>query len=177
MTRTDNHGDYKARQIRRARVQRGRRPSVVGACDGRIRCRRRGVFLLGRSGLGIASAGGERAGHYLYSACRPNTGLPGYGEIVNRRGITRQTCRDYMAAVKCEATQSLGALPRRTGTCVAWDAVLSLFLRREKTMEDLTSPGKTRLSGVRRSIHPPFAGGGGKNRLFCDFARGMVPRA
>lgn len=62
MTRTtDNHGDQKARKILRVRVQRDRRPSVIGVCARRIRCRLRGVWYSGRIGLGIAPGRGDTA--------------------------------------------------------------------------------------------------------------------
>ena len=67
--RVNNRGDYQTRTILRVRVQRDRRPSAIGVCDGRIRCRRRDVwFLSGRSGLGIAPVGGDRAGHTSISS-------------------------------------------------------------------------------------------------------------
>ena len=55
-----NHGDLEAGEIPSARVQRGRRPSVIAAfrADSQPSVRR---LELGRSGLGIAPERGETA--------------------------------------------------------------------------------------------------------------------
>ena len=62
-----NHGDQKARSIQRVRVRRDRRPSVicVVATDSLPSPRR---STMGRNGLGIAPAGGERSGHLSASS-------------------------------------------------------------------------------------------------------------
>ena len=57
-----NHGDHKTRQIRRVRVRRDRRPSVicVMAADSLPSSWRSGK-VAGRIGLGIAPGGGDTA--------------------------------------------------------------------------------------------------------------------
>ena len=93
-----NHGDHKTRQIRRVRVRRDRRPSVicVMAADSLPSSWRSGK-VTGRIGLGIAPAGGERAGHF--TIYQPNTRRTGVVEIVNRRGSQADAYANRMAAV------------------------------------------------------------------------------
>lgn len=147
--RVNNRGDYQTRTILRVRVQRDRRPSAIGVCDGRIRCRCRDVwFLSGRSGLGIAPVGGDRAGHS--SIYQPNTRRTGIVEIVNRRGTTRQTCGECMAAVNCASKAGTSQVGRR---------------RRENRSEVLRIANHTAF-GTR---FPPLSvcrGGGQKSAIF-----------
>ena len=112
-----NHGDYKTRSVQRVRVQRDRRLSVIGARGGRIRCRRRGVGLLtGRNGLGIAPAGGERAG--LLEFEQPNTRRAGKADIVNRRGSQPDAYGNRTATVKgAEARLPGTLLPETSMSC------------------------------------------------------------
>ena len=110
-----NHGDHKTRLIQRVRVRRDRRHDVVYACDRRIRSRRRGVLELGRNGLEIAPARGERAGHLIY---QPNTRRTGDVEIVNRRGSQADIYANRMATVISGGRLCLGQLNLGTW-CVA----------------------------------------------------------
>lgn len=146
-----NHGDQKTRSIQRVRVRRDRRPSVVGgaATDSLPSSRRFGTTT-GRIGLGIAPARGERAGQLEFY--QPNTRRAGNAEIVNRRGSQADAYANRMAAVNSGAMSECRAA--KTGTwCVA------LHAARMRGSPQFVG-GSTR----RRTLHSPFAEGGGKNR-------------
>lgn len=92
-----NHGDQKTRSIRRVRVRRDRRPSVVcGAATDSLPSSRR-LIVTGCNGLGIAPVAAIRP---PLNICQPNTRRAGSADIVNRRGSQRCAQRNRMAAVK-----------------------------------------------------------------------------
>jgi hypothetical protein len=101
-----NHGDQKTRSIRRVRVRRDRRPSVVCACDARIRCRRRGDWQ--RRGATVWESHQVAATRPPLNIFQPNTRLAGSADIVNRRGSQCCARHNRMAMVKC--ARLVGAL-------------------------------------------------------------------
>lgn len=161
-----NHGDQKTRQIQRVRVRRDRRLSVVGvvATDS-LPSSRRFCDRTGRNGLGIASAGGERAGHFEFH--QPNTRRAGKAEIVNRRGSHRGIHRNRMAAVNSGNKAVRRAA--ETGTwCVALHAARMRGSPQFAGKNCSPESGESPLSVCR---------GGGKNRQLFNFTRDMVPGA
>ena len=159
-----NHADCKMRSIRRVRVQRGRRPCVVGVCGWRIRCRRRDVSFGGRSGLGIAPARGDRSGHF--SAYQPNTRRTGVVEIVNRRGPQRGAHRNRMATVKSASAQFVGALPLGSRALRHTGCSFVIVLRRGNTMEDLVCRENRVLRASDKFPPLRWPGGGAKTGYF-----------
>lgn len=158
-----NHGDQKTRSIQRVRVRRDRRPSVVCACDARIRCRRRGDWQ--RRGATVWESHPVAATRPPINICQPNTRRAGSADIVNRRGSQCRARHNRMAMVKC--AWPVGAL---SGSLV--DVLLARKYvgspRRRVKLADWKFNGDS---------HSPFAEGGGKNRLCFNFARGMGSRA
>ena len=92
-----NHGDQKTRSIRRVRVRRDRRPSVVCAAATDSLPYSRRLIVTGCNGLGIAPVAAIRP---PLNICQPNTRRAGSADIVNRRGSQRCAQRNRMAAVK-----------------------------------------------------------------------------
>lgn len=132
-----NHGDQKARSIRRVRVRRDRRPSVVCACDARIRCRRRGDWK--RRGATVWESHPVAATRPPLNICQPNTRRAGSADIVNRRGSQCCARHNRMAMVKC--ARPVGAL----------DGSLVDVLRARKYVGSPQSSGETcRLEVQRR---------------------------
>jgi hypothetical protein len=101
-----NHGDQKTRSIRRVRVRRDRRPSVVCACDARIRCRRRGDWQ--RRGATVWESHQVAATRPPLNIFQPNTRRAGSADIVNRRGSQCRARHNRMAMVK--SARLVGAL-------------------------------------------------------------------
>lgn len=155
---TGNHGDIEARSIRRARVQRGRRPSVIGARDRRIRCRRRGVFLSRAQRPGNCT-GRRREG-------RPDLILPSEHEvriernIVNRRGPQRAIDRNRMATVK--SAERVGVAAPNIGHAGRY--LVSSLVQGAKIQWKSSVAGKTKL-GVRRSSTLRLPRGGQKSAI------------
>lgn len=155
-----NHVDQKTRLFRRVRVRRDRRPSVVCACDVRIRCRRRGDWK--RRGATVWGSHPVAATRPPLNICQPNTRRAGSADIVNRRGSQCCARHNRMAMVKC--ARPVGA---------RGSSLVDVLLARKYVGSPQSSGETCRLKVQRRSGHFPFAEGGGKNRLFFNFARGM----
>lgn len=149
-----NHGYHETRLIHRVRVQRGRRPSVIGVCGCRIRCRRRGVGLSGRSGLGIAPVAAKRPPLTIYQL---NTRPAGGADIVICRGPQRDAYRNRMAAEN-----------KAPGACVATRAFANLFLSHFSVARKKWGRPRTPIRAVD-AFHPPLAEGGGQKSAFNRF--------
>lgn len=144
---SSSHGKTETRMVLRVRVQRGRRPAVAGVIDPNWRLVG-GVYLSGCIGLGIAPAGGDRAGHTSISS--RTRGVPGKDETESRRGPARRTRLDWMAATKSAA--SVGGPS---------DAVWSTF-RGAKIRRKSSSSGETCSAEVRRRTTLRLPRGGQK---------------
>lgn len=158
-----NHGDQKTRLFRRVRVRRDRRPSVVCACDARIRCRRRGVWQ--RRGATVWESHLVAATRPPLNIFQPNTRRAGSADIVNRRGSQCCARHNRMAAVKC--ARPVGALGSSLVDVLLARKYVGSPIRRVKLADCKFNGG----------YHFPFAEGGAKNRLFFNFAQGMGSRA
>lgn len=150
-----NHGDQKTRSLRRVRVRRDRRPSVVCACDARIRCRRRGDWH--RRGATVWESHPVAATRPPINICQPNTRRAGSADIVNRRGSQCCARHNRMAMVKC--ARPVGALG---GSLV--DVLLARKYvgspRRRVKLADWKFNGDS---------HSPFAEGGGQKSAILQF--------
>lgn len=158
-----NHGDQKMRSFRRVRVRRDRRPSVVCACDARIRCRRRGDRK--RRGATVWESHQVAATRPPLNICQPNTRRAGSADIVNRRGSQCCARHNRMAMVKC--ARPVGALDSSLVDVLLARKYVGSPIRRVKLSERKFNGG----------CHLSVCRGGAKNRLFFNFARGMGSRA
>lgn len=151
-----NHGDQKTRSLRRVRVRRDRRPSVICACDARIRCRRRGDWH--RRGATVWESHPVAATRPPLNICQPNTRRAGSADIVNRRGSQCCARHNRMAAVK-----------KREFRRKPWMTVWSTFCARENTSEVLSRRVRLADWKFNGDSHFPFAEGGGQKSAILQF--------
>ena len=153
---SSSHGKTETRMVLRVRVQRGRRPAVAGVIDPNWRSGG-DIYLSGCIGLGIAPAGGDRAGHT--SASSRTRGVPGKDEIESRCGPTRRTRLDWMAATK-------------SAECDAWHCKPGgRFGRRSAARKYVGSPHRRVKLAIRKSdgVPPSVCRGGGQKSAVLQF--------